>query len=73
MIRQGAVSPACRRYMGTDWQSHVSITGMIACLGNGAAKEHAREMAGHESPRTTWFCDRGWEQLTQGEIERTRL
>jgi hypothetical protein len=41
-------------------------TGTVACLANGGALDHAREMAAHESPRTTKLYDRTKERLTQG-------
>jgi len=48
-------------------------TGITAYLSNGGAMEHAQEMAGHESPRTTKLYDRTKERLTQDEVERIRL
>jgi integrase len=48
-------------------------TGITAYLANGGALEHAQEMAGHESPRTTKLYDRTTERLTQDEVERIRL
>jgi site-specific recombinase XerD len=48
-------------------------TGITAYLSNGGALEHAQEMAGHESPRTTKLYDRTKERLTQDEVERIRL
>jgi len=48
-------------------------TGITAYLSNGGALEHAQEMAGHESPRTTKLYDRTRERLTQDEVERIRL
>ena len=48
-------------------------TGITAYLANGGALEHAQEMAGHESPRTTKLYDRIKERLTQNEVERIRL
>jgi integrase len=48
-------------------------TGITAYLGNGGSLEHAQEMAGHESPRTTKLYDRTKERLTQAEVERIRL
>jgi site-specific recombinase XerD len=48
-------------------------TGITAYLANGGALEHAREMAAHESPRTTKLYDRTKERLTQVEVERIRL
>jgi integrase len=48
-------------------------TGITAYLANGGALEHPREMAAHESPRTTKLYDRTKERLTQDEVERIRL
>ena len=48
-------------------------TGITAYLASGGALEHAREMAAHESPRTTKLYDRTKERLTQDEVERIRL
>lgn len=48
-------------------------TGITAYLANGGALEHAQEMAGHESPRTTKLYDRTKERLTLDEVERIRL
>jgi integrase len=48
-------------------------TGITACLANGGALDHAQEMAGHESPRTTKLYDRTRERLTQDEVERIKL
>ena len=48
-------------------------TGITAYLASGGALEHAQEMAGHESPRTTKLYDRTKERLTQDEVERIRL
>jgi hypothetical protein len=36
-------------------------------------REHAQEMAAHESPRTTKLYDRTKERLTQDEVERIGL
>ncbi len=48
-------------------------TGITAYLSNGGQLEHAQEMAGHESPRTTKLYDRTKERLTQDEVERIRF
>jgi hypothetical protein len=48
-------------------------TGITAYLANGGALEHAREMAAHESPRTTKLYDRTKERFTQDEVERIWL
>jgi integrase len=48
-------------------------TGITAYLANGSQLEHAQEMAGHESPRTTKLYDRTKDRLTQDEVEKIRL
>jgi hypothetical protein len=35
--------------------------------------EHAQQMAGHESPRTTKLYDRTKDEITLSEVERIRL
>jgi hypothetical protein len=42
-------------------------------LPNAGVLEHAQEMAGHKSPRTTKLYDRTKERLTQDEVDRIRL
>ena len=37
------------------------------------ALEHAQQMAGHESPRTTKLYDRTNDEITLNEVERIRL
>jgi hypothetical protein len=49
------------------------VTGITAYLANGGTREHAQEMAAHESPRTTKLYDRTREHLTQDEVERITL
>jgi hypothetical protein len=46
------------RHYGVDRLPRVRATGITACLSNSGALEHAREMAAHESPRTTKVNDR---------------
>jgi integrase len=45
-------------------------TGLTAYLSNGGLLEHAQQIAGHESPRTTKLYDRTTDQLSLDEIER---
>jgi hypothetical protein len=40
---------------------------------NDGRLEHAQQMAGHESPRTTKLCDRTKDEVTLREVERIRL
>jgi integrase len=45
-----------------------------ACtLENDGRLEHAQQMAGHESPRTTKLYDRTKDEITLSEVERIRL
>ncbi|MBL9084997.1 MAG: tyrosine-type recombinase/integrase [Planctomycetales bacterium] len=45
-------------------------TGLTAYLTNGGLLEHAQQIAGHESPRTTKLYDRTSDELSLDEIER---
>jgi hypothetical protein len=54
-------------------QRRAKAAGITDYLANGGALEHARELAAHESPRTTKLYDRTKERLTQDEVERIRL
>ncbi|MEZ5935921.1 MAG: tyrosine-type recombinase/integrase [Alphaproteobacteria bacterium] len=45
-------------------------TGITAYLMNGGQLEHAREIAAHESPRTTMLYDRTGDAISLDEIER---
>ena len=45
-------------------------TGITAYLSNGGTPEHAQEIAGHASPRTTKLYDRTADTVTLDEIER---
>ena len=70
MIRRRAATAGIDAPIG----SHTfRATGITAYLSNGGQLEHAQEMAGHESPRTTKLYDRTKERLTQDEVERIRL
>ena len=70
MIRRRAVVAGIAEAIGCHT---FRATGITAYLANGGALEHAQEMAGHESPRTTKLYDRTKERLTQDEVERIRL
>jgi integrase len=48
-------------------------TGITIYLENDVRLEHARQMAGHESPRTTKLYDRTKDEITLSEVERIRL
>jgi hypothetical protein len=49
--------------------------GMPSTIGdeNDGRLEHAQQMAGHESPRTTKLYDRTKDEITLSEVERIRL
>lgn len=70
MMRRRAVAVGIMTPIGNHT---FRATGITAYLANGGALEHAQEMAGHESPRTTKLYDRTKERLTQDEVERIRL
>jgi site-specific recombinase XerD len=70
MIRRRALVAGIAAPIGNHT---MRATGITAYLANGGALEHAQEMAGHESPRTTKLYDRTKERLTQDEVERIRL
>jgi hypothetical protein len=48
-------------------------TGITIYLENDGRLEHARQMGGHESPRTTKLYDRTKDEITLSEVERIRL
>jgi hypothetical protein len=48
-------------------------TGVTVYLESGGRLEHARQMAAHESPRTTKLYDRTKDETTIGEVERIQL
>ena len=48
-------------------------TGITIYLENDGRLEHAQQMAGHESPRTTKLYDRTKDEITLSEVERIRL
>jgi hypothetical protein len=48
-------------------------TGFTIYLENDGRLEHAQQVAGHESPRTTKLYDRTKEEITLTEVERIRL
>jgi hypothetical protein len=62
MLGRRAVAAAIHAPIGNDTSR---ATGITACLANGGALEHAKEMAAHESPRTTKFHDRTKERVTR--------
>ena len=70
MIRRRALAAGIMAPIGNHT---LRATGITAYLANGGALEHAQEMAGHESPRTTKLYDRTKERLTQDEAERIRF
>ena len=47
--------------------------GITAYLENGGLLEHAQQMAGHASARTTRLYDRRGEQISLDEVERIAL
>ena len=48
-------------------------TDITIYLENDGRLEHAQQMAGHESPRTTKLYDRTKDEITLSEVERIRL
>lgn len=70
MIRRRATAAGIAAPIGNH---SFRATGITAYLANGGQLEHAQEMAGHESSRTTKLYDRTKERLTQDEVERIRL
>jgi site-specific recombinase XerD len=70
MIRRRAAAAGITAPIGSH---SFRATGITAYLANGGLLEHAQEMAGHESPRTTKLYDRTKERLTQDEVERIRF
>jgi integrase len=48
-------------------------TGITIYLENDGRLEHAQQMAGHESPRTTKLYDWTKDEITLSEVERIRL
>jgi site-specific recombinase XerD len=70
MIRRRAAMAGITAPIGSH---SFRATGITAYLANGGQLEHAQEMAGHESPRTTKLYDRTKERLTQDEVERIRF
>jgi integrase len=48
-------------------------TGITIYLENDDRLEHAQQMAGHESPRTTKLYDRTKDEITLSEVERIRM
>ena len=55
-------------------QRRAAIGGPITTyLENDGRLEHAQQMAGHESPRTTKLYHRTKDEITLSEVERIRL
>ena len=48
-------------------------TGITAYLSNGGTLEHAQQIAGHASPKTTKLYDRTADTITVDEIERIAI
>ena len=48
-------------------------TGITAYLSNGGTLEHAKQIAGHASPKTTKLYDRTADTVTIDEIERIAI
>ena len=57
-------STCCHTFRATG------ITGITAYLSNGGTLEHAQQIAGHASPKTTKLYDRTANTITVDEIER---
>jgi hypothetical protein len=53
--------------------SHLASNQHHDYLGNDGQLEHAQQMAGHESPRTTKRYDRTKDEITLSEVERIQL
>jgi hypothetical protein len=53
--------------------SCLELRSLPALLENDGRLEHAQQMAGHESPRTTKLYDRTKDEITLSEVERIRL
>ena len=65
---------AARASLSPDVCCHTfRATGITAYLGNGGTLEHAQNIAGHESPRTTKLYDRTNDAISLSEIERIVL
>jgi hypothetical protein len=55
------------------WADGAYAGKLTVYLENGGRLEHAQQMAGHESPRTTKLYDRTKDEITVTEVERIRL
>jgi hypothetical protein len=53
--------------------SHLASNRHHHLPGNDGRLEHAQQMAGHESPRTTKLYDLTKDEITLSEVERIRL
>jgi hypothetical protein len=65
----------CRQVKGSSTYAENTwrATGITIYLENDGRLEHAQQMAGHESPRTTKLYDRTKDEITLSEVERIRL
>jgi hypothetical protein len=66
------------RVLATSNQYSVNRILSVSCtdpiyLENDGRLEHAQQMAGHESPRTTKLYDRTKDEITLSEVDRIRL
>ena len=70
--RPGDDQAACRSRgaPALDVLPHVPGDGVTAYLSNGGTLEHAQQIAGHASPKTTKLYDRPADTVTVDEIER---
>jgi hypothetical protein len=60
----------CRRVKGSSTYAENTwrATGITIYLENDGRLEHAQQMAGHESPRTTKLYDRTKDEITLSEV-----
>ncbi len=77
-MRTDAADMLNRRLKQAGLPAHYSphsfhATGVTIYLENDGRLEHAQQMAGHESPRTTKLYDRTKDEITLSEVERIRL
>jgi hypothetical protein len=69
--RRRAFSPPSDVGLRRTTSSHATwrATGITIYLENDGRLEHAQQMAGHESPRTTKLYDRTKDEITLSEVE----
>jgi hypothetical protein len=72
-VRLGKVSNPLTPAVGNNNRHTWRATGITIYLENDGRLEHAQQMAGHESPRTTKLYDRTKDEITLSEVERIRL